>query len=360
LTLELEAYRRWAITDGRLSPRTIEKSARYLDFLDARGFNLGASSLGRERMLQLLGEARTSGIAPYTLNLWVTQLNRWIRFRGLEWKVPTFRHRHVADVPAPSRAEALRLWNLKWADPSTTARNQAILAVFLDKGLRRQEAIDLNLTDLIQTSKGPSLIVRHGKGEKERSVPIAQETAKRLRRYIDGYRVESDTHALFTSPRGRLSHAYIGKIVKTASERVGLPWISCHKLRHFATDDMLDRGVSVQSAAEILGHEKVETTMLYRTKRLNRQYAEDEVRAIDGARFRTERPTASPTAPLPDERATGGPLKAVAATPPLADGAGSNRLGRRAWKSGLVGILPCWPGPLPPLDDESVPTLAEA
>jgi site-specific recombinase XerC len=338
MTLELSAYRRWAATDGRLSPRTIEKSVRYLEFLERQGFNLTASVLGRDQVLQLLAEARVSGIAPYTLNLWVTQLNRWVRFRGLEWNVPTFRHGHVADVPAPSRAQAMRLWNLKWADPSTTARNQAILSVFLDKGLRRQEVIDLNLTDLIQTSKGPSLVVRHGKGEKERTVPIARETAKRLRRYIDSYRIAKDAHALFTSQHGRLSHAYVGKIVKTAGERVDLPWISCHKLRHFATDDMLDRHVSVQSAAEILGHTKVETTMLYRTKRLNRQYAEDEVRAIDGDRFRTERAEPSPPGALPDERTTGG---ASDVSPELfaADGRpGSNPGGRRAWKSGLVGI----------------------
>jgi site-specific recombinase XerD len=360
LTLELAGYRRWAATDGRLSPRTIEKSTRYLEFLEQHGFNLSAPSLGREQILQLLAEARTSGIAPYTLNLWVTQLNRWLHFRGLEWTVPTFRHGHVADVPAPTRAQATLLWNLSWADPSTKARNRAILSTFLDKGLRRQEVIDLNLTDFVQTSKGPALVVRHGKGEKERSVPIARETAKRLRVYIDSYRVASDPHALFTSPRGRLSHAYLGKIVKTAGERVGLPWISCHKLRHFATDDMLDRGVSVQSAAVILGHENVETTMLYRTKRLSRQYAEDEVRAIDGARFRSERPEPPAPGTLPDERTTGGPPGAFPVTGALVDAAGSNRRGRRSWKSGLVGILPCWPGLLPPLDDESGPALSEA
>jgi site-specific recombinase XerC len=337
MTLELGAYRRWAATDGHMSPRTIDKSARYLQFLERGGFNLTAPALARDQILQLLAEARARGLAPYTLNLWVTQLNRWIRFRGLEWRIPTFRHSHKPDVPAPTRAQAMLLWKLEWADPSTTARNQAILSVFLDKGLRRQELIDLNLTDFVQTSKGPSLVVRHGKGEKERTVPVAPVVAKRIRRYLDVYR-NPKGGSLFTSRAGRLSHAYIGKVVKTAGERVDLPWISCHKLRHFATDDMLDRGVSVQSVAEILGHEKVETTMLYRTKRLNRQHAEDEVRAADGARFRDERAKPAPARPDPDEEPTGG---GADMTPPLApsdERPGSNPAGRRHWTSGPAGI----------------------
>jgi hypothetical protein len=84
LVLDLTAYRRWAATDGHLSPRTLEKSARYLQFLERAGFNLAASELSRDQVLQLLAEARVRGLAPYTLNLWVTQLNRWVRFRGLE------------------------------------------------------------------------------------------------------------------------------------------------------------------------------------------------------------------------------------------------------------------------------------
>lgn len=105
--------------------------------------------------------------------------------------------------------------------------------------------------------------MRHGKGEKERTVPITSATADRVRAYIRSYRWPSNPMALFTTPRGRLSHAYLVKVVTVAGARVGLPWTSCHTLRHFAADDLLDRGASVQTAAYTLGHEKVETTMLY-------------------------------------------------------------------------------------------------
>jgi site-specific recombinase XerD len=300
------AYQEWALTDGRLSPRTTEKSARYLRFLETLGVDL--LQLDRARYLQVLATARSGGRAPYTLNLWVTQLNRWVKFRGLEWKLPTYRHHHRADVPAPSREQVGKLWGLQWDDPGTTSRNRAIFAVLLDKGVRRQEVVDLNLGDFVHTTKGPSLVVRHGKGEKERTVPLAAETAQLLRTYVQFYRHASDQRALFTTPGGRISHQYLGKVVKVAGERIGLPWLSCHKLRHFAVDDLLDRGVSVTTVAEVVGHEKVETTMLYRTKRLGRLYAEREVRAADRGRFRSVGTAAGPEEETVDDRVGVGPL----------------------------------------------------
>ncbi|HEV2317969.1 MAG TPA: tyrosine-type recombinase/integrase [Thermoplasmata archaeon] len=306
------AYQVWAEVDGRLAPRTVDKSLRYLRFFEKRGLDLDPDRLTRAAILEFLAAARSAGRAPPVLNLWVTQLNRWIRFARLDCeRIPTFRHHHVADVPAPSREEAQRLWALTWRDPSTSGRNRAVLAVLLDKGIRRQEIIDLNLTDFIQTRKGPSLIIRRGKGEKERTVPLHPEAAARLQTYLDTYRIASDDVALFTTPRGRISHGYIGKIVKVAGEKARIPWISPHKLRHFATDDMLDRGVAIESAAYILGHEKVETTIAYRSKRLRRELAEDEVRTADRGRFRSP---GAPKAPRPnrlDDRTTGAQKKEV-------------------------------------------------
>jgi site-specific recombinase XerD len=339
------AYRTWALTDGRLSPRTVDKSCRYLRFLEGLGIQL--DQLDRPRILTALAAARENGRAPYTLNLWVTQLNRWVRFRGHAWKIPTYRHHHVADVPAPTRAQVEKIWRLSWADPATTARNRALFAVLLDKGLRRQEVVDLNLQDLTRTRKGPSLIVRHGKGEKERTVPQTVETAELIQAYVDRYRAPSDQLALFTTPRGRITHAYLGKIVKTAGERAGLPWLSCHKMRHFAVDDLLDRGVSVTSVAHVVGHEKVETTMLYRTKSLNRQFAEDEVRAVDRARFRSSRTPRGPPKAGPDGRAVEMPDVELPDTPPTDERAGVKSRRSSVLEEWTGRNLILWPGPLP-------------
>jgi integrase len=302
----LARFERWALTEGRLSPRTTRKSQTYLLFLEARGFPIAARRIPRVRVLALLAHGRgDENIPPRTLNLWVTQLNRWLRFRRAGWTIPAFRDGHVADVPAPTRAEAQKLWAVEWADPSTTARNRAILALFMDCGIRRQELVDLNLGDVFVGRKGPSVRIRRGKGEEERVPPLTRRTFELVDAYVRVHRKATDARALFTTPSGRVSHGYVGNIVTRTGARAGLPWVSCHKLRHFATDDYLDRGVSVTSVAAVLGHKKVETTMLYRSKSLNAQLAESEVRAANGSRFRPSR-----TAPAAAGEAApnGGPM----------------------------------------------------
>jgi site-specific recombinase XerD len=291
-----EQYSAWCQTDGRLAPRTAEKSARYLRFLERRGLQLDHGAFERDVVIRFITDARDRNRSPQTINLWVTNVNRWRRFLGEPWpKIPPLRHHHVADVPAPTKTQAMQLWNASWTDRSINARNRAMISVLLDKGVRRQELVDLNRQDFVQTRAGPSLIIRHGKGDRERTVPLTEATAERIRTYVRDHRASSDPQALFTTVRGRVSHAFLGRIIEEAGRKTGMPWISCHKLRHFATDDMLDRGVSIQSVAEVLGHQDITTTMIYRSRKLNRQAADREVRARDRGRF-------SPRAPRPSER----------------------------------------------------------
>lgn len=338
MTAPYAAFRAWAVTDGRLAPRTAEKSVRYLMWLAKHGAVL--EPLVRAEALDLLTRARDDGVSPQTLNLWVVHLNRWARFSGAEWKLPHFRHSHVAAVPAPTREEARRLWNLSWTDPSTNARNRAILAVLMDKGPRRQEVVDLNLSDRVRTRTGWALVIRRGKGEKERAIALNEETDRRLGEYVSRYRIPSDPRAMFTTPRGRVSHQYVGKIVSDAGARVGLPWISCHKLRHFATDDLLDRGVKIQAVAYVLGHESMETTMLYRSKRLNAIQAESEVRLADRGRFRHERTisaqTCTPDTALPPTKE--GADNRLTPTLRTVEKKGSDTPEHCYWRSGHGGI----------------------
>ena len=298
-------YRAWALTDGRLAPRTVVKSVSYLRYLERHGFPLAKDEISRDAIIELLIAARDSGRAPYTLNLWVSQVNRWARFLELGWRIPHYRHHHEPEVPAPTVDEVRRLWGLTWGCPAVNARNQAIIAVLADKGPRRQELIDLNVQDVVRTRNGWSLVIRHGKGEKERAVPLNDEAAARVRTYSTRYRYASDPVALFTTPRGRVSYAYIGNLVRDAGRRAGIPWLSPHKLRHFVVDDLLDRGVSVVSVVRIMGHEHVETTMAYRAKKLGRQLAEEEVRHADRARFRAEGTAPTPPGPQPDRSPAG-------------------------------------------------------
>jgi integrase/recombinase XerC len=276
-------YRSWALTHGQ-ALGTASKAVRYLRFFE-REKQLELEELTQDRALEFLATWRERGVKPRTLNSWVRELNLWSRFRGLGWKVQYFRHHDVPHVQVPDRELVDKIRSMRWADPGTTARNRAILALLSDMGPRRAELVALTWRDVIETPTGTVLMVRHGKGEKERQLWVDESTGLLLREYATHYRVASDPSALFTSGRGRLTYQYLGKIVKEAGARAGAPWLSCHKLRHFVADSLLDSGVSVPSVAEVLGHARWETTALYRSKRLTKIRAEQEVRSVSQQRF---------------------------------------------------------------------------
>lgn len=144
----------------------------------------------------------------------------------------------------------------------------------------------MDLADRARTPAGrPIVRVRFGKGEKERSLYIDESTDRLLEEYVAHHRISSHPRALFTTPRGRVSYGYLARLVHSAGARVGAPWLSAHKLRHYACDSMLDANVSVPSVAAVLGHERWETTALYRSKRLTTIKAEQEIQAASRARF---------------------------------------------------------------------------
>ena len=279
-------YLEWCLSSD-LAPSTAEKSGRYLRFFEREhGLELGDRAPSREQVIQLLSSNRARGVKPKTLNSWVRELNLWSRFNSLGWKMAYFRRRGhpVIQVPDDRIIRALR--RLRWANPSTSARNRALLALLSDQGPRRNEVVHLDLSDRRKTADSrPVITVRFGKGEKERLLYIDESTDQLLEEYVQRYRIDSDPRALFTGPRGRLSYAYLARIVKEAGDRVGAPWLSPHKLRHYVCDSLLDAGVSVPSVAEVLGHVRWETTALYRSRRLATVRAEQEVRAASKARF---------------------------------------------------------------------------
>ncbi len=281
---EWAELRRWSLATDH-APSTTEKGIRYLRFMEReRGVDLDGLTL--QGVQTLLARGRQDGVKPSTLNSWVREINLWARFRGLHWKVPYFRNRSRPVVRVPTDKEIQQLRALHWPNRATDARNRAMIAVLLDVGPRRSELALMDVQDLTRSQDGhPVLMVRHGKGGKERPLWIDASTEDRLRAYVDTYRIRSHPAALFTTPQGRISDAYLARIIQKAGADIGAPWLSPHKLRHACCDSLLDEGVSVPSVAALLGHSRWETTALYRTKRLEQQAAEREVRAASKARF---------------------------------------------------------------------------
>jgi integrase/recombinase XerD len=157
------------------------------------------------------------------------------------------------------------------AGPDTSTglglRDRAILEVFYSTAIRRMELVNLHVND-IDLSRG-SLFVRQGKGARDRFVPIGGRARYWVERYLHDVRPSLQRDARqatsFLSVTGApLASDVLSRMV-SAYVRAGAPTKhgSCHLFRHTTATLMLDAGADVRHIAEMLGHQKLETTMGY-------------------------------------------------------------------------------------------------
>ena len=152
---------------------------------------------------------------------------------------------------------------LSSVDGQYSARDYAILTLFLNCGLRLSELVGINLNNI----KNNTLTVI-GKGDKERMIPLNAACIQAIDNYKKVRPVEGvkDKNALFLSERKqRISKSTVQYIVKIYY----ICWIrpkrySTHKLRHTAATLMYRYGqVDIRSLQELLGHESISTTEIY-------------------------------------------------------------------------------------------------
>jgi len=146
-------------------------------------------------------------------------------------------------------------------------RDRAVLEVFYSSALRRSELIGLRISDM-DGARG-TVFVRHGKGGKDRYVPIGERALAWARRYVEEVRPSlakyPDAGVLFLSASGEpLCAEWLSRTVR-AYVKAGAPAKkgSCHLFRHTAATLMLDGGADVRYVAEYLGHDKLESTKIY-------------------------------------------------------------------------------------------------
>ena len=145
-------------------------------------------------------------------------------------------------------------------------RDQALLELMYACGLRASEATGLEVTDLDLDE----LVLRaHGKGSKERLVPIGRTAADAVRRYLERGRPQLigasvEPHLFVNFRGGALSRQGLYKIVQRHARSAGLAErMSPHTLRHTFATHLLAGGCDLRAVQEMLGHADVATTQLY-------------------------------------------------------------------------------------------------
>ncbi len=139
-------------------------------------------------------------------------------------------------------------------------RDEAILEVLYGCGLRVGEVSALDRQDVDLERR--TLRVRHGKGGKERIVPMGPPATSALGRLMGTY--TDDLPHLFRNARGgRMSPRSIRRVVRKAGILAGSPGLHPHALRHSFATHLLDRGADLRGIQELLGHASLSTTQRY-------------------------------------------------------------------------------------------------
>jgi integrase/recombinase XerD len=144
-------------------------------------------------------------------------------------------------------------------------RDRAVLELVYGTGLRMSECVRLDLADV--DLGGGSLLVRDGKGRKDRVVPLVGRAREALRAYLATARPElqrwSTERALFLARgSGRLSGCSLRLLVRESGRRAGFA-ASCHVLRHSYATHLLKGGADIRQIQTLLGHRHLTTTALY-------------------------------------------------------------------------------------------------
>jgi site-specific recombinase XerD len=235
----------------------VERGER-LDDVDARTLADYTAELGRARR----------GLAPATIGRKLAAVRSFLRFALGATRVPdaSFAPRRPRRLPnAPKATEVDATLSAVNGEGPLGLRNHALLELVYSAGLRSAEAVNLDLADIDFEQETVRV---HGKGGKERIVPLGEEAAHWLSRYLRDARPElarGAENALFLSAGGRR--------LDTSTLRRLLP--HPHRLRHAFATHLLEGGADLRTIQELLGHSSLSTTQVYShvdARRLRRVY----------------------------------------------------------------------------------------
>ena len=207
----------------------------------------------------LLGSGRRPGgrLAPATISRKLAAVRAFLRHSLGAARVPDARlgPRRGRRLPDAPRREAVdkELASLEGEGP-LKLRNRALVELVYSAGLRSAEAVGLDLGDV--DFEQELVHVRRGKGGKDRVVPLGEEAALWVARYLHDARpglARGANDALFLSATG--------KRLDTSTLRRLIP--HPHRLRHAFATHLLEGGADLRTIQELLGHSSLSTTQIY-------------------------------------------------------------------------------------------------
>lgn len=283
LRAALDEYRHAALAEGCATETVRTQAQAILRFLTwTSQFDLRApQEISREILeryqLQLHQHRKRDG-GPLSVGsqlVTLAALKAWLKWlvrkeqlpsNPAEWlRLPRLPALLPATILSVAKAEAI-IALAKTRSP-LGLRDRAVLETFYSAGIRRMELVNLTLAD-IDTAEGIAM-VRRGKGQKDRLVPLGDRACLWIERYLRKARPRllsgAQTDALFLNEFGEaLNPRYLGDLVRRYLENAGIVTRgACHVFRHAMATHMLDNGADIRHIQAILGHARLETTQIY-------------------------------------------------------------------------------------------------
>jgi len=245
------------------SPHTVDAYRRDLErFLATLPERIDPRAVTREHVRAFLARLYESGAGPATLARKLAAVRALYRFAllGHDPTVGVGSPKIPQKIPiVPGREEMEKF--LDGAAEMATPRDRAILELLYGSGLRVSELVALDREDIDVTD---SLVhVRHGKGDKERWVPVGGRAIAAVCAYVD--REGPPSGALLLNPNGgRLSARSVRERLNHYARKMSVRGrMYPHLMRHAFATHLLRSGADLRSIQEMLGHAKLSTTVRY-------------------------------------------------------------------------------------------------
>ncbi len=219
-------------------------------------------------------QGRPYAVAAQNLHLIVLDsLFRYLKRSGYMPHNPAAEIEHAREpqrLPkaVPTAREIKRLLNVPDTSTVLGYRDRTIMEVFYTTGMRLMEMVKLKVQD-IDLDHG-LLIVRQGKGKKDRVVPLGRMAAKYLETYLQGIRSEllrgrpDASHVFLTVLGGAFCARAMAQRIAKHVERVKLSAsVTPHVFRHACATHMIRNRANIRHVQEMLGHSRLETTERY-------------------------------------------------------------------------------------------------
>ena len=271
----IKLYVRYLRLERNLSPNTIEAYRNDLAHLEAFMMrnNLKLDNVTLEQLHTFAASLHEYGITPRSQARVLSGVRSFFRFLVLDGVVESDPTELLEWPSLPEHLPVvLTLEEIDRIEDSIDlskaegARNRAIIEVLFSCGLRVSELVNMKLSDLYLEDR--VLLVR-GKGNKERLVPVSNKAIADLKRWFFDRNLmkikPGEDDYVFLNRRGaHLTRTMILIMVKRQAEEAGIKkTISPHTFRHSFATALLQGGADLRSIQAMLGHEKIDTTLVY-------------------------------------------------------------------------------------------------